>query len=292
PEQQIALVAVPGVDDMIEQRAIRHGGVLPPPRPSALVQERPDQHLVGVAIQLVVPVQALPGEVELGEGGLGQIFGQVPVAAQDECRLPEHGGTSLVELDKLGILVAPAATSEKCHPSRSLRPGSAHTRHWYTRNRCPFALPGRTNSGIELPAPKLNLRDLPPIAYGLASSQQGGVVDRSQAREQFEEFVRSRSAALGRSAYLLTGDVHHAEDLLQTALERAAVRWERLDDPEAYVRRVLYTQTVSWWRHRRRRPPETLSDASIEVPAATTDVETRLVLQTALARLTPRQRAV
>ncbi len=117
-------------------------------------------------------------------------------------------------------------------------------------------------------------------------------MDRSQAREQFEEFVRSRSAALGRSAYLLTGDVHHAEDLLQTALERAAVRWERLDDPEAYVRRVLYTQMVSWWRHRRRRPPEALSDASIEVAASTADIETRLVLQTALARLTPRQRAV
>ena len=64
----------------------------------------------------------------------------------------------------------------------------------------------------------------------------------------FDEFVRVRAAALARVAYLLTGDRHHAEDLVQTALARAAVRWTRLDDPEAYVRRVLYTQAVSWWR--------------------------------------------
>ncbi|HZN18344.1 MAG TPA: hypothetical protein VFB84_09200 [Micromonosporaceae bacterium] len=57
-----------------------------------------------------------------------------------------------------------------------------------------------------------------------------------------EEFARTRTGALARTAYLLTDDRDHAEDLVQTALARAAVRWTRLDDPEPYVRRVLSTQ--------------------------------------------------
>ena len=45
--------------------------------------------------------------------------------------------------------------------------------------------------------------------------------DRSPRRTDFEEFVAARSTALWRSAYLLTGDAHKAEDLLQTALVKA-----------------------------------------------------------------------
>src|SRR5258708_11971682 len=86
----------------------------------------------------------------------------------------------------------------------------------------------------------------------------GGVVDRGAARASFEEFVRVRSAALGRTAYLLTGNRHDAEDLLQSALARVALRWGAVDDAEAYVRRVLYTQAVSRWRALPRRPAEDL----------------------------------
>ena len=49
-----------------------------------------------------------------------------------------------------------------------------------------------------------------------------------QARAAFEEFVAARWAALGRTAFLLTGNKHDAEDLLQTALARAATRWDRI----------------------------------------------------------------
>jgi RNA polymerase sigma-70 factor (sigma-E family) len=111
------------------------------------------------------------------------------------------------------------------------------------------------------------------------------------ARE-FEEFVRARSAALWRVAYLLTGDRHHAEDLLQTALERAAVRWERLDRPESYVRKVLYSQAVSWWRRRQRRVSEVLVDAPPEPGGDAGEPEVRIVVAQALHRLTARQRAV
>lgn len=110
-------------------------------------------------------------------------------------------------------------------------------------------------------------------------------------RESFEEFVRVRSGALGRTAFLLTGNRHDAEDLLQSALSRAAVRWGRVDDPEAYVRRALYTQAVSRWRALRRRPVETLGPPP-EGAAPGADVDLRVVLHQALRRLTPRQRAV
>jgi RNA polymerase sigma-70 factor (sigma-E family) len=117
-------------------------------------------------------------------------------------------------------------------------------------------------------------------------------VDAAAARASFEEFVRARSGALARIAHLLTGDRHHAEDLLQTALARAATRWERLDDPEAYLRRVLYTQAVSRWRGLVRRPAEWLTDQPPAIGVVDAEVEMKVILAQALRRLTPRQRAV
>jgi RNA polymerase sigma-70 factor (sigma-E family) len=111
------------------------------------------------------------------------------------------------------------------------------------------------------------------------------------AGEQFHEFVAARSRALGRTAYLLTGDHHLAEDLLQTALLQAARHWERIDGhPEAYVRRVLYNQNVSWWRRKRftERSLTTYDDRA----AAASDPTLRLTLADALARLTTKQRTV
>jgi RNA polymerase sigma-70 factor (sigma-E family) len=110
-----------------------------------------------------------------------------------------------------------------------------------------------------------------------------------QHEAEFAEFVASRSAALTRTAYLLTGDHHHAEDLLQTALVEAARRWERLDEPEAYVRRTLYTRNISRWRRQRFGEVE-LRDHDRPTPHADPDV--RVSLEQALARLTPKQRTV
>lgn len=69
-------------------------------------------------------------------------------------------------------------------------------------------------------------------------------------------FVRARQGALLRAAYLLTGDHHRAEDLLQGALVKLAENWGKVQHgyPEAFVRTVLYRDSVSWWRrHRRER---------------------------------------
>ena len=74
--------------------------------------------------------------------------------------------------------------------------------------------------------------------------------------ESFLAYVRGRTTALSRIAYLLTADAHLAEDLVQETLLRVAGRWPRIvaaGDPDAYVRRVLYHQHVSSWRRRRGR---------------------------------------
>jgi RNA polymerase sigma-70 factor (sigma-E family) len=74
----------------------------------------------------------------------------------------------------------------------------------------------------------------------------------AESDERFAVWASDRIAGLHRTAYLLCGDWHTAEDCVQEALARVAVRWtriERVDNPDAYVRRVL----VNTVRERRRR---------------------------------------
>ncbi|MBC7680464.1 MAG: SigE family RNA polymerase sigma factor [Pseudorhodobacter sp.] len=114
------------------------------------------------------------------------------------------------------------------------------------------------------------------------------------AREQFDDFVRGRGAALQRTAYLLTGDWALAEDLVQTALARSWPAWGRIHhgDPEGNVRRVLVNTHASWWRRRWRGEVPTLAlpdRAGAEQDGGRDDRPTR---HAALLRLPPRQRAV
>ncbi|MEV0120005.1 SigE family RNA polymerase sigma factor [Streptomyces sp. NPDC050703] len=117
----------------------------------------------------------------------------------------------------------------------------------------------------------------------------------AEAQDSFRKFVESRSSALLKTAVLLSGgDRHAAEDLLQGALVRAAGRWQRIDEPEAYVRRILYRQQVSRWRLKWPRrelavaePPE-----GARADDAASAAELRIVLRGALAKLTARQRTV
>jgi RNA polymerase sigma-70 factor (sigma-E family) len=107
----------------------------------------------------------------------------------------------------------------------------------------------------------------------------------------FNEFVAGQSHALRRTAYLLTHDHQLAEDLVQTALFKAAKAWDRIEgEPQHYVRRILYTESSSWWRRGRvEEVPATGHDAPAR-PGA--DVDLHVALGYALARLTRKQRAV
>ncbi|MGN9837290.1 SigE family RNA polymerase sigma factor [Nonomuraea sp. H19] len=115
-------------------------------------------------------------------------------------------------------------------------------------------------------------------------------MDSADQRE-FHEFVSARSPAFMRLAYLLTaGDQHAAEDLLQTSLAKTAVKWNRIDDPDRYLRQVMYRQQISWWRRRREfAVPEVPDRQSAD---GTHDVERRIMVQQALGKLTAKQRAV
>ncbi|CAN5396198.1 N/A [soil metagenome] len=108
--------------------------------------------------------------------------------------------------------------------------------------------------------------------------------------ESFTAYVAARTPALSRTAYLLTGDAHLAEDLVQQALFQAAKAWHRIEgDPEPYVRRILYTQNVSRWR--RRRVAE-VALGELDRPGAASDPDLRLTIEQALTRLTAKQRTV
>jgi RNA polymerase sigma-70 factor (sigma-E family) len=112
-------------------------------------------------------------------------------------------------------------------------------------------------------------------------------------RQQFHAFVVGRSAAHLRTAYLLTGNRADAEDLLQTALAKTYLAWDRIRDREAldaYVRRTLVTTQTSFWRRKR---PEALYDEVPDSPGRDDHADHDLhdALWTALNRLSRKQRA-
>jgi RNA polymerase sigma-70 factor (sigma-E family) len=109
----------------------------------------------------------------------------------------------------------------------------------------------------------------------------------------FTAWATARQHALMRTAYLLTGDWQRAEDLLQDALTKVALRWSKLErgQPEAYARTILTRDNISWWRRRGREivveaPPE--SSASSDLVAS----ERRMLVTEALDHLTAKQRAI
>lgn len=113
----------------------------------------------------------------------------------------------------------------------------------------------------------------------------------SGERATFERYAAERYPALRRLAFLLCGDWHAAEDVVQDALLRCERRWDRIDadDPHAYVRRAVVNGASSWRQRRRRHLPLEETWAGPDAVAATDD---RQVLLQALRGLPARQRQV
>lgn len=113
----------------------------------------------------------------------------------------------------------------------------------------------------------------------------------SEAEASFTRWATDRQLALLRTAVLLTGDHHRAEDLVQDALAKVAARWSRLRDqhPDAYARQVIVRTNISWWRKRRHEVVGDPGEAA--VGGGEPLVDRRLLLDQALGRLTPRQRS-
>lgn len=84
--------------------------------------------------------------------------------------------------------------------------------------------------------------------HGLVIAVTGGT------HEEFREYVVARGPALLRAARRLTGHPNDAEDLLQSALVKTYLAWDRIQDRaalDAYVRRAMVNINISWWRRRR-----------------------------------------
>lgn len=116
----------------------------------------------------------------------------------------------------------------------------------------------------------------------------------SARNEEFGEYVASRGPALLRSALRLTGDRAEAEDLLQAALAKTYLAWDRIQDRAAvdgYVRRAMVNTQISWWRRRKLEiyPTDRVPDQPVD-DDHTRRTELHDALRRALDRLPERQR--
>ena len=78
-----------------------------------------------------------------------------------------------------------------------------------------------------------------------------GVGRRADRDAEFTEYLNARQPSLLRTAYLLTGDRHQAEDILQTSLAKLYLAWHKVNDRssvDAYVRRIMVNENNSLWR--------------------------------------------
>ncbi len=120
---------------------------------------------------------------------------------------------------------------------------------------------------------------------------------------EFTAFASDSAAYLSRTAWLLTGDGHRADELVQATLVRTYVAWSRVrrEDALSYARRVLVNLHTDTWRRRRREDlvEDVASDATGSSPGGAADrdavhrnVLDRQALLPALRTLTDRERAV
>jgi RNA polymerase sigma-70 factor (sigma-E family) len=111
----------------------------------------------------------------------------------------------------------------------------------------------------------------------------------------FTAYVAGRRAHLFRAAYLLCGDPHRAEDIVQTALAKLYVAWpraSRADSVDAYVRRVIINSHLDETRRPWRRESPTEEDRLDRAAPSGVTPEDADALWTALRQLGPKQRRV
>ncbi|MCD0443345.1 SigE family RNA polymerase sigma factor [Glycomyces sp. A-F 0318] len=113
-----------------------------------------------------------------------------------------------------------------------------------------------------------------------------------QQEREFREYVQARRPGLVRTAYLMCGDWHRAEDVVQSSLVKLYAAWSktRLETADAYTRRIVTNTLIDesrrgWFRRERSYAelPEGVADGGAP--------EERLTAVAALAQLPPRQRA-
>lgn len=115
--------------------------------------------------------------------------------------------------------------------------------------------------------------------------------------QEFAEYFVARRDAVRRTAYMLCGDWHRADDLAQTAFVALHRRWRKIRDHgalDAYVRRTVVRAAIDESRRpwRRERQTETLPEVTDQGTRVDDQVATRSALLDGLKEVPPRQRAV
>jgi RNA polymerase sigma-70 factor (sigma-E family) len=114
---------------------------------------------------------------------------------------------------------------------------------------------------------------------------------------EFHAYFEARVAVLRRTAYLLCGDWHRAEDLAQTALAKLYVAWPRIQrdgQVDAYARKIVVRAAIDDSRRWFRRTETAMGAVPDTVPASgngVDSVDTAIDVRRALAELPPGQRA-
>lgn len=123
-------------------------------------------------------------------------------------------------------------------------------------------------------------------------SESGVEVGAGARRDaEFSAYLAARQGSLLRTAYLLTGDRHQAEDLVQTAFAKLYLAWDRVHDRESvdgYVRRILVNENNSVWRRAWKRR-EVATEHLPESPSRDTYDEGRSAALWALVQTLPRK---
>jgi RNA polymerase sigma-70 factor (sigma-E family) len=120
----------------------------------------------------------------------------------------------------------------------------------------------------------------------------GGALNKTR-HEEFREYVAARGPALLRAAMQLTSDRAEAEDLLQAALAKTYLAWDRINDRasvDGYVRRAMVNTQISWWRRKKLEiyPTDELPDQPVDDHTRRSEMHD--ALGRALDRLPARQR--
>jgi RNA polymerase sigma-70 factor (sigma-E family) len=124
----------------------------------------------------------------------------------------------------------------------------------------------------------------------------GGEGPKNEREDRFAAYFAAKSGQMRATAFLLCGDWHRAEDLVQTAFVKLYLVWHRMGHEEkldAYARQILMRTFLDEKRRgffRRERPVSGIRDQPLPEPDS--HVENRMVLAEALATVAPRQRAV
>jgi RNA polymerase sigma-70 factor (sigma-E family) len=106
--------------------------------------------------------------------------------------------------------------------------------------------------------------DRPPDDRTGATALQDRRSDRDERDADFAAYLAARQPSLLRTAYLLAGNRHDAEDLVQTSFAKLYLSWDRVRDHgsmDGYVRRILVNEHNSLWRRAWKRREHSADDS-------------------------------